>query len=167
MALNAIQGGLLAVLILLIFLKRIKSTLVIATSIPISIITTFILIYFSGTTINIISLGGLALGVGMLVDNAIVVLENINRFDAMGYKAENSALKGTSEVTNAIVASTLTTIVVFLPIIFVEGIAAQIFRDMALSVTFSLLASLIIAITLIPMLFAKLFGGKTIKTNHR
>lgn len=157
---SAITGALLAVFILLIFLKKIKSALVIAVSIPVSIITTFILIYFSGTTINMVSLGGLSLGVGMLVDNSIVVLENISRHHAMGYKSDEAAQKGAGQVVQAIVASTLTTIVVFVPMIFVEGVAGQMFRDMSLTVAFSLAASLLVAITLVPMLFSKFFKRK-------
>ena len=152
---NAAIGGILAVLILFIFLKNIRTTLIIATAIPISIIATFVLIYFAGISINIVSLGGLALGVGMLVDNAIVVLENIYRHRNEGYSRIEAALSGTQEVGKAILASTLTTIVVFLPIVFTEGIAAQIFKEMALTITFSLLASLIVALTFIPMLSSK------------
>lgn len=154
-ATNAIIGGMLAVLILFIFLKNMRTTLIIATAIPISIIATFVLIYFAGVTINIVSLGGLALGVGMLVDNAIVVLENIYRHRNEGYNEIEAALSGTQEVGRAILASTLTTIVVFLPIVFTEGIATQIFKEMALTITFSLLASLIVALSFIPMLSSK------------
>lgn len=152
---NAIIGGILAVLILFIFLKNMRTTLIIATAIPISIIATFVLIYFAGVTINIVSLGGLALGVGMLVDNAIVVLENIYRHRNEGYNEIEAALYGTQEVGRAILASTLTTIVVFLPIVFTEGIATQIFKEMALTITFSLMASLIVALSFIPMLSSK------------
>ncbi|MBQ4250246.1 MAG: efflux RND transporter permease subunit [Clostridia bacterium] len=154
---SAVTGAILAVFVLLIFLKRIKSSLVIAVSIPVSVITTFILIYFSGTTINMISLGGLSLGVGMLVDNSIVVLENITRHFGMGYSSKTAAEKGAGQVIQAIVASTLTTIIVFVPMIFVNGIAGQMFRDMSLTVAFSLAASLLVAITLVPMMFAKFF----------
>lgn len=152
---NAIVGGMLAVLILFIFLKNIRTTLIIGTAIPISVIATFVLVYFSGISLNIVSLGGLALGVGMLVDNAIVVLENIYRHRNEGYSRVEAALLGTGEVGRAILASTLTTIVVFLPIVFTEGIAAEIFKEMALTITFSLLASLAVALTLIPMLSSK------------
>lgn len=153
---NAVMGGLLAVLILFIFLKNIRTTLIIATAIPISIIATFVLVYFAGISLNIVSLGGLALGVGMLVDNAIVVLENIYRHRNEGYSRMEAALQGTGEVGGAILASTLTTVVVFLPIVFTQGIAAEIFKEMALTITFSLLASLAVALTLIPMLSSKL-----------
>ncbi len=153
---NGMIGGLLAVIILLLFLKNLRPTLVIATSIPISVIATFIMIYFSNITLNMISLGGLALGIGMLVDNSIVVLENIYRLRQEGLGPIEAAIKGSSQVTMAILASTLTTICVFLPIVFVQGITAEIFKQMALTVTFSLLASLAVALTLVPMLSSKL-----------
>ncbi len=149
---NAVIGGLLAVLILFIFLRNIRSTVVIATAIPVSIIATFVLMFFADLNINIISLGGLALGVGMLVDNAIVVLENIYRYRSMGVGKIEAAREGSAEVGMAITASTLTTIVVFLPVFFVEGIAARLFKELALTVSFSLFASLAVALTLIPML---------------
>jgi HAE1 family hydrophobic/amphiphilic exporter-1 len=157
---NGMIGGLLAVIILLLFLKNLKPTLVIATSIPISVIATFIMVYFSNITLNMISLGGLALGVGMLVDNSIVVLENIYRLRQEGLGATEAAMKGSSQVTMAILASTLTTICVFLPIVFIQGITAEIFRQMALTVTFSLLASLAVALTFVPMLSSKLLRGE-------
>jgi HAE1 family hydrophobic/amphiphilic exporter-1 len=153
---NAVLGALLAILILFIFLKNIRTTLIIGTAIPISIIGTFVLLFFTGITLNLISLGGLALGVGMLVDNSIVVLENIYRYRMSGYNRVDAAKQGTQEVTGAVVASTLTTIGVFLPIAFIPGITAQIFKELALTVTFSLFASLIIALTFIPMLSSKL-----------
>ncbi len=149
---NAVIGGLLAVFILFIFLRNIRSTIVIATAIPVSIIATFVLMFFADLNINIISLGGLALGVGMLVDNAIVVLENIYRYRSMGVGKIEAAKEGSSEVGMAITASTFTTIVVFLPVFFVEGIAARLFKELALTVSFSLFASLAVALTLIPML---------------
>ncbi|PTV93382.1 HAE1 family hydrophobic/amphiphilic exporter-1 [Halanaerobium saccharolyticum] len=149
---NAVIGGLLAVLILFIFLRNIRSTIVIGTAIPVSIIATFVLMFFADLNINIISLGGLALGVGMLVDNAIVVLENIYRYRSMGVGKIEAAKEGSSEVGMAITASTLTTIVVFLPVFFVEGIAARLYKELALTVSFSLFASLAVALTLIPML---------------
>lgn len=156
MSSNAIFGGILAVLVLYFYLKNLRTTLVIGTAIPISIITTFILVYFSGLTLNLMSLGGLALGVGMLVDNSIVVLENIYRFRQKGDDCIEAARKGSREVTTAIIASTLTTIIVFLPVVFVEGIASQLFNELALTVTFSLLASLFIALTWIPMLSSQI-----------
>jgi len=152
---NAVVGALLAMLILFVFLKNFRTTFIIATAIPISIIGTFVLIYFSGITLNLVSMGGLALGVGMLVDNAIVVLENIFRFRQEGHSRLEAAKLGTQEVASAVIASTLTTVGVFLPIVFVQGIAAQIFKEMALTVSFSLLASLVVALTLIPMLASK------------
>jgi len=153
---NALIGGAIAVLILLLFLKDPVSTLIIGLSIPISIVTTFFLMYRTGTTLNIMSLGGLALGVGMLVDNAIVVLEAIFKRREAGESPFEAARLGASEVGKAVAASTLTTVAVFLPVVFLEGIAAQLFRDMALTVSFSLLASLAVALTLIPMLAALL-----------
>lgn len=164
---NGILGAILATLILWLFLRNLRSTLVIGISIPISIITTFTLIFFKGMTLNMISLGGLALGVGMLVDNSIVVLENIYRFRQEGSDRITAAREGTSEVAMAITASTLTTMVVFLPILFVEGITAQIFNDMALAVVFSLGASLVVALTLVPMLSSKLLAiSKSARLRH-
>jgi HAE1 family hydrophobic/amphiphilic exporter-1 len=153
---NAILGALLAVLILYIFLKNIRTTLIIGVAIPISLITSFILLYFNGITLNMMTLGGLALAVGMLVDSAIVVLENIFRYNSEGHSREESAIQGASEVGMAITASTLTTIAVFVPIMFVEGIVGTIFRDFALTVTLSLAASLVVSLTLIPMLSSKI-----------
>jgi HAE1 family hydrophobic/amphiphilic exporter-1 len=149
---TAVIGGILAVLVLLYFLKNFRSTLIIGVAIPISVVITFFLMYSSNITLNIISLGGLALGIGMLVDNSIVVLEAIQRYRENGVDPYNSALKGTSEVAGAVTASTLTTVAVFFPIVFVEGIAGQLFKDMALTVTYSLLASLVVSLTLVPML---------------
>jgi len=157
---NAILGGLLAVIILFLFLRNIRSTIIIATAMPISIIGTFILMYFADVNLNVISLGGLALGVGMLVDNAVVVLENIYRYRSMGVGKIEAAREGASEVGMAIAASTVTTVVVFLPIVFVEGMAGQLFQDLALTVAFSLIASLMVALTLIPMLASKILKVK-------
>ncbi|HMA60326.1 MAG TPA: efflux RND transporter permease subunit, partial [Halanaerobiales bacterium] len=153
---NALLGGLLAVIVLLLFLRNFRSTIIISLAIPISVVATFLLLYFGGLTINIISLGGLALGIGMLVDNSIVVLENIFRYKQYGLDRVEAASRGSEEVGMAITASTFTTIVVFLPVIFVQGLTAQIFRELALTVSFSLFASLIVALTLIPMLSSKL-----------
>ncbi len=153
---NAAIGGAMAVLVLLFFLKDARSTLIIGLAIPISIVATFFLMYRTGTSLNIMSLGGLALGVGMLVDNAIVVLEAIYKRREAGASAYEAARDGAGEVGKAVVASTLTTVAVFLPVVFLKGIAAQLFRDMALTVSFSLLASLAVALTLIPMLAALL-----------
>lgn len=153
---NLIYGGLLAILVLLFFLKNIKPTIVISLAIPISVITTFMMIYFSGITLNIISLGGLALGVGMLVDNAIVVIENIFRLRREGLDSKEASIVGASQVSGAITASTLTTVSVFVPILFIKGLVAEIFKQMALTVSFSLLASLIVALTLVPMISSKI-----------
>jgi HAE1 family hydrophobic/amphiphilic exporter-1 len=147
---NALLGGAIAIAVLLLFLKDLRSTVIIGVSIPISVVSTFFLMYRTGTTLNIMSLGGLALGVGMLVDNAIVVLEAIFKRREAGESAFDAALHGASEVGRAVVASTLTTVAVFLPVVFLQGIAAQLFRDMALTVSFALLASLAVALTLLP-----------------
>jgi HAE1 family hydrophobic/amphiphilic exporter-1 len=147
---NLLIGALLAVVILLIFLKDIRPTVVVAFSIPISILTAIVLMYFSNITLNVISLSGLALGVGMLVDNSIVVIENIYRLRAEGYSAKKAAVEGAKSVAGAITASTLTTICVFAPIVFTEGITRQLFVDMGLTIAYSLVASLIIALTLVP-----------------
>ncbi len=149
---TAVIGGCLAILVLLYFLKNFRSTLIIGAAIPISVIITFFLMYSSNITLNIISLGGLALGIGMLVDNSIVVLESIQRYREKGADLYTAALEGTSEVAGAVTASTFTTVAVFFPIVFVEGIAGQLFKDMALTVTYSLLASLVVSLTLVPML---------------
>jgi len=155
---NALIGGLLAVLVLFVFLRDFRSTLIIGVSIPISIVATFILMHTRGVSLNVMSLGGLALGVGMLVDNSIVVLEAIHRRreEAKGdVDRRKLTVKGASEVSSAVIASTLTTVAVFVPIVFVVvGVAGQIFRDQALTVTFSLFISLIVALTFTPMAMA-------------
>ena len=153
---NAIFGAVLAAIVLLVFLRNIRSTLIIATAIPVSVITTFTLIYFGGLTLNMMTLGGLALGIGMLVDNAIVVLENIYRLRKDGYGLKEAARMGSNQVGMAIVASTLTTAIVFLPVVFVRGIASELFKELALTITFSLVASLLVALTFIPMLSSKI-----------
>ncbi len=150
----AVWGGLLAILVLYLFLRSARSTVVVSLAIPLSVVATFALLFQAGVSLNIMSLGGLALGVGMLVDSSIVVLENIERYSTRGHAPREAARLGTSEVATAVTAATLTTVCVFLPIVFVEGIAGQIFTDQALAVTFSLLASLLCALTLIPMLSA-------------
>ncbi len=150
-----ILGGSLAVVVLFIFLRSLKSTMIIALAIPISIIATFALMFFNDLTINVISLGGLALGVGMLVDNSIVVLENIYRLREEGLSRFDASVKGASEVTSAILASTLTTVAVFLPVIFVQGFTAIMFKELSLTVTFALLASFGVAISVVPMLSSK------------
>ncbi len=150
----AVVGGLLAVLVLAAFLRDLRSTAIIATSIPLSVVATFMLMYRLDVSLNIMSLGGLTLGIGMLVDSSIVVLEAIHRRRREGLPLARAALVGTNEVGAAVAASTLTTVAVFLPIVFVEGVAGQLFRDQAVTVTVSLLASLVVAVTVIPMLAA-------------
>ncbi|MBN2181259.1 MAG: efflux RND transporter permease subunit [Sedimentisphaerales bacterium] len=149
---SAVYGGILAVIVLLVFLRNLRSTVVIATAIPVSIIATFALLYFGGFTLNIMTLGGLALGIGMLVDNAVVVLENIFRIRESGDALEHAAISGTEEVTSAIIASTLTTMVVFLPLVFIRGMSGVMFKQLSIVVAFSLLCSLAAALTLVPML---------------
>lgn len=162
---NMLSGAILAVLILLVFLKDIKPTIVIAFSIPISVVAAFVLMYFSGITLNVISLSGLALGIGMLVDNSIVVIENIQRLRQEGIPARKAAIDGAGQVAGAIAASTLTTICVFAPIVFTEGITRQLFVDMGLTIAYSLLASLVVALTLVPMMSAGLLKkSKTKRT---
>lgn len=152
---NLIYGAILAILILLVFLKSICPTFVIACSIPISIMAAIVAMYFSGVTLNIISLSGLALGVGMLVDNSIVVIENIYRMrNEEGASAKKAAIEGARQVSGAILASTLTTVCVFLPIVFTKGITRQLFVDMGLTIAYSLLASLLTALTIVPMMSA-------------
>ena len=151
----ALYGSLFAVFVLLFFLRSIRSTAIIGAAIPISIVATFGLIYFGRFTLNIMTLGGLALGIGMLVDNSIVVLENIYRMRESGQDARRAAVDGSEEVTSAIVASTLTTLVVFLPLFFVRGMAGVMFKQLAYVVGFALLCSLCVALTIIPMLASR------------
>ena len=157
---SALIGIVLAIIVLFVFLRRVGTTLIVAISIPVSIIATFNLMFFSGLTINILTLGGLALGAGMLVDNAIVVIESIFRNQERGLDVRDASIKGTSEVAGAVSASTLTTIVVFLPIVYLHGATGELFKDEAWTVTFSLLSSLFVAILVIPMLYDKIFGRK-------
>ncbi len=157
---SAIIGVLLAIVILFLFLRRIGSTLIISLAIPISIVATFNLMFFNGLTLNIMTLGGLALGAGMLVDNAIVVIESIFRNHEKGLSIREAAITGTSEVGGAVIASTLTTIVVFLPIVYLHGATGELFKDQAWTVTFSLISSLFVAILVIPMLYTQLAGKK-------
>ncbi|MBO7600774.1 MAG: efflux RND transporter permease subunit, partial [Lachnospiraceae bacterium] len=147
---NVLIGGALAILVLIFFLRDIRPTLVIAISIPVSLIAAVVCMYFSGVTLNIISLSGLALGVGMLVDNSIVVIENIYRLRNNGVPVREAAIQGAREVAGAIFASTLTTVCVFLPIVFTEGLTRQLFVDMGLTIAFSLMASLAVALTVVP-----------------
>ncbi|MBQ7370403.1 MAG: efflux RND transporter permease subunit, partial [Blautia sp.] len=153
---NMLSGAALAILILLLFLKDLRPTIVIGFSIPISVVTAFVLMYFSNITLNVISLSGLALGIGMLVDNSIVVIENIDRLRQNGVPARKAAIAGANEVAGAIAASTLTTVCVFAPIVFTEGITRQLFVDMGLTIAYSLLASLVVALTLVPAMSAGL-----------
>jgi len=164
---NIVYGALLAVLFLAFFLRDIKPTLVIACAIPISLVTAVVLMYFSGVTLNVISLSGLALGIGMLIDNSIVVIENIFRLRAEGYSRVEAAIEGTKEVRGAIIAATLTTICVFSPIVFTEGITRQLFVDMGLTIGYSLGASLIIAMTVVPALASKMFSKAEIKAEYK
>ena len=157
---SALQGAGLAIIILLIFLRSIRSTFIVGISIPVSIIATFNLMYFMDLSLNVMTLGGLALGAGMLVDNAIVVLENIFRQRQMGAGAKDAAIHGSGEVGSAIIASTLTTVVVFLPIAWIGGLTAQLFKEQALTVVFSLLTSLVVALLMIPALAARLLRGR-------
>jgi HAE1 family hydrophobic/amphiphilic exporter-1 len=150
-----LYGGALAVFVLLLFLRNILSTAIIAVTIPISMVATFALMYFNGFTLNLMTLGGLALGIGMLVDNAIVVLENIYRLRESGQDPESAAVKGSQEVVAAVIASTLTTLVVFLPLIFVRGMSGIMFKQLAYVVSFSLACSLAVALTLLPMLASR------------
>ncbi len=166
LAKTALMGGILAVVILLIFLRSFKTTLVIALSIPTSIITTFVILYFTGITLNMMTIGGLALGIGMLVDNSIVVLENIYRNRSLGMDRTKASIDGANEVTMAVTASTLTTIAVFIPIVFTGGLAATIFKDFALSIVIALMSSLMIAITLVPMLSSKLVSVKNLESEE-
>lgn len=150
----AVIGGVLATIVLFLFLRHLRSTIIIGMSIPISIMATFALMYQTGITLNIMSLGGVALGVGMLVDNSIVVLESVHRHRARQKNLWQAVYDGTREVGTAVTASTLTTVAVFVPLVFVEGVAGQLFRDQALTITYSLLASLAVALTVIPMVLA-------------
>jgi len=152
---SGVLGAILAVFIVLIFLRNIRASIIIGIAIPMSVIATFIAMYFSGVTLNIVSLGGLALGIGMLVDNAIIVLENTFNYLKKGNKPAEAARLGSQEIAMAIFSSTLTTVCVFLPIVFTEGLAKEIFMEMALTVSFSLLASLFVSLTLVPMLSAR------------
>ncbi len=153
---SVLYGGGLAILILIFFLRSVRSTLIVAMAIPISIVTTFAMMYFGGLTINLMTLGGLALGVGMMVDSAIVVLENIfRRRDELGESPVDAASRGAQEVVSAIVASTVTTAVIFLPVVFVEGVTSLLFKELAYVIVFALLCSLMVSVTLVPMLSSR------------
>src|SRR5680860_945082 len=164
---TAILGILLAIIVLFLFLRRFGTTLIVSVAIPISIIATFNLMYFNDLTINIMTLGGLALGAGMLVDNAIVVMENIFRNHENGMSVKDAAINGTAEVGGAITASTLTTIVVFLPIVYLHGASGELFKDQAWTVAFSLISSLFVAIFLIPMMYHRFYRNKKSPVKHK
>ena len=160
---NILFGAGLAILILLLFLRDLRPTMIVAFSIPISLVTAIVCMYFSGVTLNVISLSGLALGIGMLVDNSIVVIENIYRMRGEGASMRDAAIEGSKEVAGAIMASTLTTVCVFLPIVFTEGITRQLFVDMGLTIAYSLFASLIVALTVVPAMASKVLTGSSMK----
>ncbi|WP_342600468.1 efflux RND transporter permease subunit [Psychrobacillus sp. FSL H8-0483] len=151
-----ISGGLLAMVVLFVFLRGIRSPIIIGVAIPYSVIVTFVLMYFAGFSLNIMTLGALALGIGMLVDNSIVVIENIERHLSLGKNPKEATFTGTKEVIGAITASTLTTIAVFVPVVFLSGLIGQIFTEFALTISFSLIASLVVAITVIPMMASRM-----------
>jgi HAE1 family hydrophobic/amphiphilic exporter-1 len=153
---NLLTGGLLALAILLVVLRSLANTAIIGVSIPLSVIATLALMYFADLNLNVMTLGGLALGVGMLVDNSIVVIENIHRFRQLGYAPDVAAVEGSREVSGAITASTLTTVAVFLPVVYVAGFTGQLFRELALTVACSLLSSLAVALTVVPLLASRL-----------
>lgn len=162
---NMIFGAILAIFVLLLFLKSVKPTVIIACSIPLSVLVAVVLMYFTGITMNVISMSGLVLGIGMLVDNSIVVIENIYRLRGMGYSIKKAAVEGASQVAGAIIASTLTTISVYAPIIFTDGITRQLFVDLALTIAFTLVASLVVALTFVPALSSALMN-KSKETKH-
>ena len=165
---SVIYGGGLAILVLLFFLRNIRSTIIISLAIPISVIATFALVYFGGFTLNLMTLGGLALGVGMMVDNSIVVLENIIRRRTENHEIlEHASVEGTVEVGMAIVASTITTLVIFLPLIFVRGVAGILFKELAYVIIFSLICSLMVALSLVPMLCSKILNYSDQTNNDR
>src|SRR5690554_2373684 len=164
---SALFGMLLAVLVLFFFLRRIGTTLIVSVSIPISIVATFTMMYFNGLTLNVMTLSGLALGAGMLIDNAIVVIESIFRNREQGAERKDSITDGTTEVSGAVIASTLTTIVVFIPIVYMHGASGELFKDLAWTVTFSLLSSLFVALLVIPMLYDKLMRRKNTKSEAK
>ena len=157
------EGALLAVLVLFLFLRNMRSTLIIFTAIPLSIIATFILMYFYGTTLNLITMGGLALGVGRIVDDSIVVFENIYRHRSLGLPPMEAAVTGASEVSSAVIASTMTFIAVFLPMVFVEGLASIIFAPMAMTISFAILCSLFVALTVIPLMSSRILTDKSMQ----
>ncbi len=163
---SLLLGGLFAMLVLFVFLRGVKSPIIIGIAIPYSVIVTFVLMYFAHFTLNIMTLGALALGIGMLVDNAIVVIENVERHLGLGKNPIEAAKQGTKEVALAITASTLTTIAVFIPVMFIEGLIGQIFTEFALTISFSLIASLLVALTVVPMLASRLLKMKDQNINE-
>ncbi|MEN6351318.1 MAG: efflux RND transporter permease subunit, partial [Syntrophomonas sp.] len=158
-----LEGGLLAILVLFIFLRNARSTLIVFTAIPLSIITTFILMYFNNSTINVITLGGLALGVGRMVDDSIVVFENIYRHRSLGLPPMEAALTGASEVGSAVIASTVTIMSVFFPILFATGIAGVLFKPLAITVSFAIFCSLMVALTVVPLMSSRMLTDKSMK----
>lgn len=164
---SALFGMLLAVLVLFFFLRRVGTTLIVSVSIPISIIATFTMMYFNGLTLNVMTLSGLALGAGMLIDNVIVVIESIFRNREQGLERREAIINGTTEVSGAVIASTVTTIVVFIPIVYLHGASGELFKDLAWTVTFSLLSSLFVALLVIPMLYDRLTGRKNIESGSK
>ena len=168
-AMSVLFGGSLAVLVLLYFLRSLRSTLVISLAIPISVIATFALLYFGGFTINLMTLGGLALGVGMMVDSSVVVLENIyRRYNEYSEAPARAAVRGTGEVASAVVAGTITTLVIFLPLLFVRGVSGVLFKELAFVVMFALFCSLLVSLSLVPMLASRFLSGNaaTVKERH-
>lgn len=163
---SALYGGVLAIFVLIVFLRNMRSALVIGISIPVSVIATFALIYFNGLSLNLMTIGGLALGVGMLVDNAIVVLENIMRLRHNGHSLFEASIKGGAEVQSSIIASTITTLIVFLPVIFMKGVTSLLFKELAIVVVFSMLVSLASAVLLIPTLASLLVRGSDDPETH-
>ncbi len=160
---SALFGMLLAVLVLFYFLRRVGTTLIVSVSIPISLIATFTMMYFNGLTINVMTLSGLALGAGMLIDNVIVVIESIFRNREQGMERRDAIISGTTEVSGAVIASTVTTIVVFIPIVYLHGASGELFRELAWTVTFSLLSSLFVALLVIPMLYDRFTRRKKVQ----
>lgn len=164
---SLLGGGALAIIVLLIFLRNLRPTFIIGVAIPFSVIVTFVLLFMGDLTLNIMTLGGLALGVGMLVDNAVVVIENIyRRLNELGEEPQIAAEKGANEVAGAITSSTLTTVAVFLPVVFVGGLVGELFKELALTVTFSLIASLAVALTVIPMLASRFLKAQNVSRRH-
>jgi HAE1 family hydrophobic/amphiphilic exporter-1 len=162
---SVLYGGALAVLVLLFFLRNLRSTIVISLAIPISVVATFALLYFGGFTLNLMTLGGLALGVGMMVDSSVVVLENIyRRHQELGESPEEAAVSGTKEVASAVIAGTVTTLTIFLPLAFVRGVPGVLFKELAYVIMFSLFCSLLVALSLVPMLASRLLAGRVVRT---